>query len=297
LLVPGAKLRSLELLVPRDPFWWEPPGLSYESYVRLVSLDVAVGDNPCVSVPLHWTRLPIWPWDRAEVRSAEGRGTAPGGSLDRTRLAEDIQLREGVVPHLYVDTAMNVTVGTGHLVPDLAEAQQLGLVSRQAGAESPASAGEVEADWRALQAWIAAQATQELQAGKTPSRRHNHTARHFRSMVKTSLPAERARELFDRDLTDHAELLRVHFPAFDTYPAEAQEGLLDMAFNLGNRIVTRFPEFAKAVRARRWDTAARECRRRGISDGRNGEVAALFRVASRREASDSTAQLPRSSPE
>ena len=74
--------------------------------------------------------------------------------------------------------------------------------------------------------------------------------------------------------------LRSLLPGFDAFPAQAQEALLDMAFQLGARgLVNKFPHLVASVKARDWKTCAVQCHRAGIQEWRNVATADLFRHA------------------
>jgi hypothetical protein len=75
--------------------------------------------------------------------------------------------------------------------------------------------------------------------------------------------------------------LRGHFPAYDSFPADAQLGLLSMIWNMGDRFGAGYPKFTSAVLAGDWVGAAAEC---GISNGspaRNAADVLLFTNATK----------------
>ena len=73
------------------------------------------------------------------------------------------------------------------------------------------------------------------------------------------------------------------FANYTSFPGPAQEGLLDMMFNMGPNKFTadKWPSFFAAVNATPpdWNTAAIQSHRTGVSDARNDAVRALFQQA------------------
>lgn len=168
---------------------------------------------------------------------------------------------EGVVPHMYLDTTGNVTVGVGNLLPSAAAAQTLAFVVR--ATNKAATAEEIAADYNSVK--------------KLPS---GWTARAYRPYTKLDLPAAKIEALFEQRFEEFKRELQLRFPGFINYPLRAQFALMDMAFNLGvSKIVNGFPEFTKAVRAQDWTKAAAESSRRDVPPDRNALVAQWFEEA------------------
>jgi GH24 family phage-related lysozyme (muramidase) len=79
--------------------------------------------------------------------------------------------------------------------------------------------------------------------------------------------------LLDSRIATFKRELKVKFTDFDTYPMTVQFALTDMAFNLGtNGVVTKFPNFTKAIKARDWKKAAKESNRPQVNQRRNSVV-------------------------
>jgi GH24 family phage-related lysozyme (muramidase) len=166
---------------------------------------------------------------------------------------------EGVIPYMYLDTGGNVTVGVGHLLSDRAAAGGLSFVDKL----SDVLADEIQksAEWLTVS---------ELEPG--------HAAGYYAASTKLMLRVSDIDSLLRGDLTVVEGQLRGQFPDYDTYPQQAQAGLIDMGFNLGvHKLISKFPIFVGAVRDKNWATAAAECHRKApISDERNDAVKQLF---------------------
>ena len=165
---------------------------------------------------------------------------------------------EGVVSYMYLDVVGLVTVGVGFMIPDPGSAAQLNLVQR--GTTTPATAAQKQQEWQTVHSQIKAR------------------------------PASFYKQFTTLDMTD-AEInaglavriqnfvvnLRQRFPQFDSFPAPAQLGLLDMIYSLGPRgLFTGYPKFCKAVDKQDWNTCAKEGVRRNVSASRNQDLAQLF---------------------
>jgi type VI secretion system secreted protein VgrG len=86
--------------------------------------------------------------------------------------------------------------------------------------------------------------------------------------------------LLESDIAGMEAGVSANFQNYDAYPVQAQDALLDMAFNLGvHGLVAHFPRLKAAAEAQDWNTCAAQCHRNGISDSRNQKTVALFHEA------------------
>jgi GH24 family phage-related lysozyme (muramidase) len=172
--------------------------------------------------------------------------------LDVTTYLPKLKEFEGVYSHMYLDTTDNVTVGVGQMLANVAAAQELAFVPR-ADPARPATPDEIQADFDSVT--------------RQPGGR---TAGFYKQFTKLDLPASAIDSVLNSKVQEFTASLCVKFPDFNSYPQEACAAIFDMAYNLGvEKLTSGFPTFSKAVRARDWATAARECQRRGIGDARN----------------------------
>ncbi|MBI4877651.1 MAG: hypothetical protein HY822_23720 [Acidobacteria bacterium] len=148
-------------------------------------------------------------------------------------LKEFLSRFEGVRRSMYLDNRSLVTTGIGFMLPSLGEAGRLHWrhpAGRAAGPE------ELAAEWsRVTGRWPPVEGASPLLI--TPG----EVDRVFASQV-------RAREL----------ILKAVFPAWESYPADAQLGMLAhswLAASRGSIEGWQGGDYVKAVRERRWDDA------------------------------------------
>ena len=169
-----------------------------------------------------------------------------------------IKKGEGSIPHMYLDTRAKVTVGVGNMLPTVASATSLPFVLRRGGEE--ADKRKIEADFDTVT---------RQKKGKLAAR--------YRKFTKLVLTEDEIDKLLDKRLDKFISRLQADFPGFDGFPDKARMGLIDMAFNLGNKgLLRKFPTFTRAALDQDWTSCARECQRRGIGKWRNKETQELF---------------------
>ena len=77
-------------------------------------------------------------------------------------------------------------------------------------------------------------------------------------LLSRGLSEDEARHLLANDVADHRNELLVHLPWAQALDEVRRAVLVDMAFNLGVPGLLGFRRMLAAVRARDWETAARE---------------------------------------
>ena len=172
------------------------------------------------------------------------------------------------VPYMYLDDKGNVTVGVGHLLRKEDETRKFSFVERQSG--KPADKDQVVVAFNRVK-------TSTVTPGDW---------RGFRKVTSVELTEAFATTLAMDDMDMFINILRSknHFPEFDSYPATAKMGLLDMTYTLGaKRLQERFKVFVPAVRRRNWKLAANESSRSTVSALRNSIVRQWFQQAARQE--------------
>jgi GH24 family phage-related lysozyme (muramidase) len=178
--------------------------------------------------------------------------------------------RQGIeeyVPHLYLDKKGNVTVGIGHLVPDVDEAKKLVFTKR--GTNIGASQKEIERAFNIVNS-----------SGLTNTR-----ASAFRNLTNIFMTEADAVTQAMNDIDEFLRILKSpdYFPEFDTYPTLAKRGLLDLAYNVGpDRARDEYKATTAAVRRRNWKQAGIE-QRDGRESGRTSIVQRWFNRAAQQE--------------
>ncbi|MEU6680263.1 hypothetical protein [Streptomyces sp. NPDC046925] len=187
----------------------------------------------------------------------------PGDVVARTRRFE------AAINHMYLDSVGAVTIGVGHMLSSPEAAIPLKLLRDSDG--KPATEAEKRADFDSV-----------------AQRVKNNPASFYKQYVRLHMAPDTIEAMLLADLDHVLTGLRGRLPDWDQYPAAAQEALLDMGFNLGERkLFELFPKFIAAVRAKDWRTAAAESKRtelpnpKGIPKSRNDEIRALLESVAR----------------
>jgi GH24 family phage-related lysozyme (muramidase) len=151
---------------------------------------------------------------------------------------------EGVVEWMYLDVKGLVTVGVGNMLPTESAAAALPFYRNG----NPDDAAD---DATKRQGWRDVRARQDLAPrGHVP----------FQDVCGLRLTRDAIRALVDSKLSFNEVVLKESFPRFDDWPADAQLGLLSMAWAMGPGFASRWPKFTAACRALDFDKAADECR-------------------------------------
>jgi GH24 family phage-related lysozyme (muramidase) len=165
---------------------------------------------------------------------------------ERQKLKKRLKRYEGDVEHMYLDSVGFVTVGIGHMLAGVAEAQKLPFLDQKG---NYASKTDIKNDYDAVKK-------------QSP----NKLAGYYKRFTKLHLSQiEINRQVNQHINTFYKELKRI-YPDYDTYPSEARLALMDMIFNMGmTKMKNKFPKLNTAVKARDWATAAKESRRKAPS--------------------------------
>ena len=165
---------------------------------------------------------------------------------------------EAFCEHFYLDTAGNVTVGYGRMLPNAAATAGLSL-SKADGIT--ASAQEKSAEWIAIKA---------QPVGKPASWYKKHCT--------LTISEVDASALLEADLKTAIGYLSGKFADLDSYPEDAQDALLDLIFNIGtgNFTAAKWPGLFAAVKAKDWKNAANQSNRPQVSATRNAAIKQLF---------------------
>jgi len=179
--------------------------------------------------------------------------------MDEKKALAEIERWEGRVPHLYLDSRGNPTIGLGCLIKDFEAYRALPLRVK----DRLATKFEAQDDW--------------TRVTNMPIGRRS-------SAYKADPPAPDVR-LTDADIDELAmhrlsafvRNLRSAFPGFDDAPAPAQVATIDLVWCLGfHKLLQSFPRFCVAFRRRDWPAAARESYVTGARETRNLWRAQLF---------------------
>lgn len=143
---------------------------------------------------------------------------------------------EGAVPWMYQDILGLVTVAVGNLIDPIRHATGLDMIKPDG---TPATQAEIDAEW-----WT----VKRLQGAA----KNGH--RWVRQFTKLRMTEPGMRALVDSKLLQMEAHLKTRFADWDTWPADAQLGVLSLSWACGPAF--QFPALAKSLRARDFDSAA-----------------------------------------
>ena len=171
-----------------------------------------------------------------------------------------LEIFEGIVPWMYLDTRGFVTVGVGEMLGSAARAQTLAFLDPSG---QPSTEDAVLDEFNRVSS---------LAPGKI--------AAFYRSPASPVLPQATIDVLLMNHLNSFDEQLAGRFPAYASFPDTAKLGLLDMIYNLGaSGLFSGFPGFMASVDRQDWLGAAANCHRDGPSQARNDWTRQQFLAA------------------
>lgn len=150
---------------------------------------------------------------------------------------------EGCVSSMYVDIIGLVTCGIGCLIDPISLA--LPLPWRHQATGELATRAEVSAAWNALKA----------QKDKFAKLHFKYAA----ALNDLRLDDAGVDQLMTQRLLANEKVLRVYFPQFDLFPADAQLAIFSMAWACGAGFPQTFGNFRTAANAQNWTSAIAAC--------------------------------------
>lgn len=156
---------------------------------------------------------------------------------------------EGIVRHMYLDTAGYVTVGVGFMLPNEAAVRQY--------------------------TWMPSTVAALTDYRRVKVAEKGHRASYYAPLCGAWMSEPVMRAIFRLRISELRQALSRDWQ-LEQLPTSVQLALVDMGYNLGVAGLSRYVQLSAAVRARDWQTAAAECYRRGIGDKRNNATRDLF---------------------
>lgn len=179
-------------------------------------------------------------------------------------LKQNLRAYEGYVEHMYLDGMGHVTIGVGHLLSTVTDAQKLSLHKDDG---TSATKEEIKAEYENIE--------------KQPPNMH---ANRYGKIATLRMKRSDIESLTNKHIRTFGRELRRIYSDFDKYPSEARLALFDMIFNLGmTKLRNKWPSLNKRVFAREWGEAAKHCHRQGIQASRNSYVKNLFLAAEKQK--------------
>jgi GH24 family phage-related lysozyme (muramidase) len=149
---------------------------------------------------------------------------------------------EGRVSWMYLDVKGLVTIGVGNLIDPLSAAIELPFIHRADG--SPATRDEIGAEWTALK-------------NNTKLAHEGYLA--CKQVTSLGLTDDAIDDLVRRRLEQNEGFLKKTFADWDTWPADAQLGVLSMAWAMGAGFPAQYPSFSAGCKKGDWNVAAAQC--------------------------------------
>jgi GH24 family phage-related lysozyme (muramidase) len=149
---------------------------------------------------------------------------------------------EGRVNWMYLDVRGLVTVGIGNLIDPVYLAQTLPF--RHVGSNERATVAEISLEWHRIKTMQSLAREGHVAAGK---------------YATLHLPNADVDALVREKMVQFEIHLRHHFDGWDRYPADAQLGILSMAWAMGPDFPRKFPAFTRACRIGDWTQASAQC--------------------------------------
>jgi len=119
---------------------------------------------------------------------------------------------ESAIPHMYLDSKGQVTVGVGHLIVDVQCAQKLSFITQKG---INATAEEIQADYEAV----------KMQPGNRP-------ASYYKQFTSLQLSMREIDKLTNKHVDTFYKEIKQVYAGFDTFPSEAKLALLDLIYDV-----------------------------------------------------------------
>ncbi|WP_320820749.1 glycoside hydrolase family protein [Thalassolituus sp.] len=192
---------------------------------------------------------------------------------EKKTLRAKLEKYEGKLNHMYLDSKGYVTIGVGHLLSTVEEAQKLGFKDSN---NLKASTEAIKTDYDEIK--------------KQPA---NRLAVFYKKHTKLTLPEIDINALTDKNIASFEGELKRIYSDFDTYPVDVRLALFDLIFNLGmTNLKNKWPTFNTAIKAKDWQKAADNSSRAApISAERNKYVKDLLEKAAKAKKDTGVAAL------
>lgn len=160
---------------------------------------------------------------------------------------------EGRVPTFYCDILGLITIAVGNLVNTLPQALALPMLLADG---TKADQADIAADWHKLHDNAAYYAKRAWMVYTNTMRCHLDDAG-IDALVRQTLAANEA-------------IIRKRFPAWDTFPADAQLAIMSIAWAVGAGFYVKFTNLAHCIDAQDWEACVATCKIR--EEGNPGVV-------------------------
>jgi hypothetical protein len=146
---------------------------------------------------------------------------------------------EGDLAYMYLDSLGYVTTGMGDLIDPVNMALPLPWVNADG---SPTSQADIQAAWELVDSQRSDPKGQRQTSGLA-----TQYGQAFAGLTSLYLPASAITTLVDQMLNVDETQIKRYFPAWETWPADGQAGVLFMAWAMGSGFPSTFPQFTAAL--------------------------------------------------
>lgn len=152
---------------------------------------------------------------------------------------------EGYVHFMYLDIKGLVTIGIGNLIDSEASVRNLPFTDKTSQAK--ATPEQIVAEWRKIKHMPALA-------------KRGHRA--CEPITQLRLSDDAIAALVRSRLVGNEQILKKTFADWESWPADAQLGVLSLAWAVGAAFAPKWPKFTAACRAGDWVAAAENCKLR-----------------------------------
>lgn len=160
---------------------------------------------------------------------------------------------EGRVPYMYCDVLGLITTGVGNLINTLPQAKALPWLLADG---TQADMADVAADWNKLH-----------DGAQYYAKRAWHV---YAKTMRCHLSEQAIDDLCKRQLAANEAIVRKRFPAYDSFPADAQLAIMSMAWAVGAGFASKFPNLSACIDRQDWAGCVASCKIR--EEGNPGVV-------------------------
>lgn len=171
---------------------------------------------------------------------------------------------EDHVTYMYLDCEGLVTVGLGHQIQKAENAVK--MTFRYRNQPGDVDVADIKTAYDAV-----------MNSGlkcKHHTRFEKLAAIDSRIEFDLDLDLNEIERMFDEDVRGFLKELNDKYHDFETYPASAQYGMLDLIYNIGNVgfFEPNFPKFREALAFRNWTELAEQSHRKEVINGKHNET-------------------------
>lgn len=150
---------------------------------------------------------------------------------------------EGRVATMYCDCLGLITTGVGNLINTITQAKALPWLLADG---TKADMADVAADWNKLH-----------DGAQYYAKRAWHV---YAKTMRCHLSEEAIDDLCKRQLAANEAIIRKRFPAYDSFPADAQLAIMSMAWAVGAGFASKFPHLAACIDRQDWEGCVASCK-------------------------------------